>query len=177
MRQLRIHLGGVWGESKITDDTEETTKSSSPRKKNANIDQVSPRKKKVRFESQPKSPTCDKTKPECVSNQMKSPGSDKLQVLHFTGIMLSLESCKALSEGTMRSTSLKRLVINNSTLGLGKNLDTLTTGLCMSQSVETIDFQLNNLSDKHSKAIVRLVKEQFELREQMKWRLGLRSMH
>jgi len=41
--------------------------------------------------------------------------------------------------------------------------------------VEYIDFQYSNLTDKHTTFIARIIKEQFELKEMMRWRLGLRN--
>lgn len=47
--------------------------------------------------------------------------------------------------------------------------------LANSLSVEYIDFKYSNLDDKHGKCINKLVKKQYESKEDMKWRLGLRN--
>ena len=42
-------------------------------------------------------------------------------------------------------------------------------------SIENIDFSFCELTDKHVPALKRIIKQQFELKEAMKWRLGLRT--
>jgi hypothetical protein len=50
----------------------------------------------------------------------------------------------------------------------------LTKGLANSRSVEYVEFSCCNLNDTHGKFIKRLIKEQFELKEALKWNMSLR---
>jgi hypothetical protein len=42
-------------------------------------------------------------------------------------------------------------------------------------SIEYVDFQFNNLSNRHILALKYIIKQQFEIKEDMRWRLGLRT--
>ena len=44
-----------------------------------------------------------------------------------------------------------------------------------SKSLQLIDFQMNNLVDRHSCGINKIIACQYELRDQLRWKLGLRN--
>lgn len=43
------------------------------------------------------------------------------------------------------------------------------------KSVEFIDLQLNNLQDKHVSSFAKLICSQYEIRDLLRWKLGLRN--
>lgn len=101
--------------------------------------------------------------------------SEVIQIIEIVGIMMREDSWIAISDGCKSSKSLKRLIINNCNLHEDKNLNHLTKGLALSTTIEFIDFQLCNLHDSHRFTLIKLVKEQFELKENLNWKLGLRA--
>lgn len=44
-----------------------------------------------------------------------------------------------------------------------------------SKSLQFVDFQMNNLQDRHSCGINKIIACQYELRDQLRWKLGLRN--
>jgi len=51
----------------------------------------------------------------------------------------------------------------------------LTEGIMDTKSLEYVDFQCNNLQDKHVTSIVKIICSQYEIRDLLRWKLGLRS--
>jgi len=43
------------------------------------------------------------------------------------------------------------------------------------KSLETIDLQCNNLSDKHQQYLAKVICSQYELKDILRWKLGLRN--
>ena len=72
---------------------------------------------------------------------------------------------------------MSRLVIQNCNLAQGENLHHLSAELMSSRSLEFIDFQCNELRDKHVSSITKLICAQYETRDLLRWKLGLRSPH
>lgn len=62
-----------------------------------------------------------------------------------------------LGQGIERSIVLKRFTIQNTNLGRQDYLHELTEGIMNAKSVEFLDFQLNNLQNKHVSSIAKLI--------------------
>ena len=69
------------------------------------------------------------------------------------------ESWEALSYGSQKAKTLKRLILNNTNLADSNYFDLLSVGLSQATSVEFIDLQYSNLKDRHSKFVKRIIKE------------------
>ena len=66
-------------------------------------------------------------------------------------------------------------MVHNCTLHKGDNFDVLTQGLSQTTSIEYVDFQYCNLNDTHANFVKRLIKEQFEIKEGLKFSMSLRQ--
>ena len=55
------------------------------------------------------------------------------------------------------------------------HLELLSVGLKKTQCLEYLDFQLSNLNSTHGRTVCSIIKEQFEMKDTMSWRLGLRN--
>lgn len=89
--------------------------------------------------------------------------------------MMRADAYEEFSEAIIKSKTMKRLIIQNCNLHEKDNLRLLSKGIQRSHSLEYVDFQLCNLSDKHVLPIRSIVKEQFEFKENLNWKLGLRA--
>ena len=107
--------------------------------------------------------------------------------MHLVGIKLNFTSYKYLGQGIEASTVLKQFIFQNTNLASGEHtvccsgqrsffdyLHVLTDYLQNAKSLETIDLQCNNLSDKHHQYLTKVVCSQYELKDILRWKLGLR---
>ena len=101
--------------------------------------------------------------------------SNKLQVFQLTGIIIRPEGYQALSEGLAGSKMLRKFILQNCNVAEGNNFAVLLKGMEHTTKLELIDFQCSDLSDRHTAPVVSLIKEQYEMRDGLKWRLGLRN--
>lgn len=85
------------------------------------------------------------------------------------------EAYNDFSEGIIKSNSIKRLIFQNCNIHEKDFLNRLSKGIQQSQTLEYIDFQLSNLSDKHTQPFKNIIKDQFEYKENLTWKLGLRA--
>ena len=91
------------------------------------------------------------------------------------GIQIRTEGWESLSYGCHKAKSLKRLLLTNTNVGDSNYFDILSQGLAQATSIEFIDLQYSNLRDRHAKFIKRIIKEQYEMKEAMKFRYELRA--
>lgn len=70
---------------------------------------------------------------------------------------------------------MKSLLIQNCNLADKDYFHSLTEGLMHSKSLQLVDFQMNNLQDHHSCGINKIIACQYELRDLLRWKLGLRN--
>ena len=101
--------------------------------------------------------------------------SPTLQVLQLTGFIIRREGWQCLADGVKRTKTLNRLIVHSCNLAEGKNFDILSKGLWETSKVDYFDVQCNDLSDKHIPSITQLIKAQYEYRDGLQWRLGLRN--
>lgn len=100
-----------------------------------------------------------------------------LRQLSICGMKFGRVAFRMLGRGIQESMVLKRFLIQNTNLGARDNLHALTEGIMKAKSVEFVDFQLNNLENKHVSSIAKLICSQYEIRDLLRWKLGLRSPH
>jgi hypothetical protein len=110
---------------------------------------------------------------KCIRNHVLN--SEKLVELHLIGIFTRIDGWKAISGGVEDSRILKRLLLQNCNLYEKDYLAILFKSLTNSLSCEYIDFKYSNLDDRHTNTVKKLIKKQYESKEDMKWRLGLRN--
>lgn len=96
-----------------------------------------------------------------------------LKTLHLIGMRFSKEAFSALGEGIAQAKSLKRLIINQTNIGT-YGLSELAAGFSHCSSVEYLDLQCNDLNDSHGQTLAKIISVQFEMRDNLKWKLGLR---
>jgi Ran GTPase-activating protein (RanGAP) involved in mRNA processing and transport len=99
--------------------------------------------------------------------------SRHLKTLHLIGMKFSREAFSILGDGIAKAKSLKKLIINQSNIGT-YGLQELAAGFASSSSVEYLDLQCNDLNDSHGYQLAKIVSTQFEMRDNLKWKLGLR---
>lgn len=112
--------------------------------------------------------------------------SQQLQILHIVGLRLSRVGYQTLGHGIFRSTRIRRLLIQSCNLAQGDNLNSLTDGVYNKnsedseglkdvKSLELIDFQCNDLQDRHTTPIIKMLCAQYSLKDVLRWKLGLRN--
>lgn len=101
--------------------------------------------------------------------------SDTLTLLHLIGFQIRDDGWTSLSQGLGKTNTLKRLLIQNTNLAEKNHLQLLSKGLAKTLVIEYVDLQYNNLNDSHTITLKYIIKQQFELKEDLKWRLGLRN--
>ena len=101
--------------------------------------------------------------------------SKKLTTIHLMGHKLSKRSYECIGNGIKNSVYVKRLLIQNCNLAEKDNFHELVEGLMHSKSLQLVDFQMNNLQDRHSCGINEIIACQYEVRDQLRWKLGLRN--
>ena len=99
--------------------------------------------------------------------------SRSLKCLHLVGIKFSKEGYVTLGDGIAKAKSLKKLMINQSNIAQ-YGLQELANGFLQSSSVDYLDLQCNDLTDSHCSIIAKIITTQFEMRDNLKWKLGLR---
>jgi hypothetical protein len=95
--------------------------------------------------------------------------------LNFIGFKIKAEGWQCLGEGIEKSVSLKRFIIQNCNIGEKNHFSLVSKGLQKSKSVELIDFQCCDLGNQHGKDICSIIKEQFEMKDCLSWKFGLRN--
>lgn len=101
--------------------------------------------------------------------------SQKLQILQICGVKLNRMSYKLIGVGVQESMTLKRFMMQNCNLAGKDYLHCLTEGVMNSKSLEVIDLQCNKLVDKHVSSIAKIICSQYEIRDLLRWKLGLRN--
>lgn len=96
-----------------------------------------------------------------------------LKTLHLIGMKFSKEAFGILGEGIATAKTLKRLIINQTNIG-SYGLAELAAGFSQCSSIEYLDLQCNDLNDSHALTLAKIISIQFEMRDNLKWKLGLR---
>ena len=81
---------------------------------------------------------------------------------------------EVLSPGLINNKSLKALSINNCTISI-ESYDILLKGLLTHETLSYLDLSYNNLNDKYSDMIARIISRQTQRRDQVIWAFGLRN--
>ena len=79
-----------------------------------------------------------------------------------------------LSKDIEKSKHFKRLLQNQVNIA-EVDLAEIVNGFNGCQIIEYLDLQCNDLGDKHAGLLVRSISGQFEMKDQLKWKLGLRN--
>lgn len=99
-----------------------------------------------------------------------------MQSIHLLNILIKEDGWDLLGQGIKNSRSIKRLIINNCNLREKNNLVTLTQYLERQATLEFLDLQCNGLThQKHGGALLMVIKEQYKMRDDLNWKLGLRN--
>ncbi|TNV84927.1 hypothetical protein FGO68_gene10736 [Halteria grandinella] len=96
-----------------------------------------------------------------------------LKQIHIIGMKFSREAFTIFGEGIAKAKSLKKLIFNQTNIGQ-YGLAELALGFSQCSSVEYLDLQCNNLNDSHGYTLAKIISTQFEMRDNLKWKLGLR---
>lgn len=96
-----------------------------------------------------------------------------LKQIHIIGLKFSREAFTVFGEGIAKAKSLKKLIFNQTNIGQ-YGLAELALGFSQCSSVEYLDLQCNNLNDSHGYTLAKIISTQFEMRDNLKWKLGLR---
>jgi hypothetical protein len=105
--------------------------------------------------------------------QLNMQESRCLKTLHLIGMRFSKEAYGILGEGIATAKTLKRLIINQTNIG-SYGLAELAAGFSQCSSIEYLDLQCNDLNDSHALTLSKIISIQFEMRDNLKWKLGLR---
>eukprot|EP00347_Sterkiella_histriomuscorum_P019064 403343098 len=100
--------------------------------------------------------------------------SSHLQQLQLVGMKFSREAFQSFSKCLAKSKSLRKLIINQTNIA-SYGMQDLVNAFNFCHSVEYLDLQCNDLNDSHSPLLARLISAQFEMKDQLKWKLGLRQ--
>ena len=92
----------------------------------------------------------------------------------LTNLKITVEIAEELSPGLIGNKSLKALLINNCTISIDA-YDLLLKGLLTHENITLLDLAYNNLNDKYSDMIARIIARQTQRRDQVVWAFGLRN--
>ncbi len=97
-----------------------------------------------------------------------------LITFNLTNLKITKEMSEVLSPGLINNKSLKALSINNCTISI-ESYDILLKGLLTHETLSYLDLAYNNLNDKYSDMIARIISRQTQRRDQVIWAFGLRN--
>ena len=97
-----------------------------------------------------------------------------LITFNLTNLKITKEMSEVLSPGLINNKSLKALSINNCTISI-ESYDILLKGLLTHETLSYLDLSYNNLNDKYSDMIARIISRQTQRRDQVIWAFGLRN--
>ena len=89
-----------------------------------------------------------------------------LQTFKLLNYRLSAHSWKDMGKGLGNAKSLRSFSCQACNLYEGKNLALLLKDMVNNQSIETLDFSDNDLSDRHGEIILSLIKQTSESRDE-----------
>ena len=97
-----------------------------------------------------------------------------LITFNLTNLKITKEMSEVLSPGLINNKSLQALSINNCTISI-ESYDILLKGLLTHETLSYLDLAYNNLNDKYSDMIARIISRQTQRRDQVIWAFGLRN--
>ncbi|CDW74317.1 UNKNOWN [Stylonychia lemnae] len=100
--------------------------------------------------------------------------SDQLITLHLCGFKFSKDAFSQFGKNLATAKNLKRLQLNQTNVA-SLGLQDLANAFILCTSIEFLDLQCNDLDDSHAQIISKIIIQQFEMKDALKWKMGLRK--